>query len=621
MCGIVGEIRFDGAPVERLAMQRMTDAIAHRGPDGEGVLVKDNVGLGHRRLAIIDLATGDQPMSTADQQVSIVFNGEIYNYRELRAELEQKGCEFRTQSDTVVLLQGWRVWGREMLSRLRGMFAFCIVDFKQRRWMVARDHFGIKPLWFRWTPTHFRFSSELHALREPGDKGNLEAVEWFLRFQYIPAPYSIYKDVVKLQPAEFLVGDFDGRMVEAGRYWVQQFIEETGVSEPEWLERFEAALKDSVRAHLVSDVPVGVLLSGGIDSTLIACQAAGLSAEQMRAFTIDFDVPEFGELGYATKAAETCGLNLHTVTVSDDFWDELPELVRHYGEPFGDNSAVPTWQLAKLARQHVPVVLAGDGGDEAFAGYRSYKRWLRKPDVGERMEGLRSRPRVETAMSVAWALAARAGLRTNRVAEWERNIAYVSERDRRLLWRKHFHFMLVYPCREFVRAAKDQPPPGAVSWAQHMDFRTYLPGAILVKSDIASMFHGLEIRTPFLDVELIKLACALPESMRFRTEGKQVTLKYLLKQSLRARFGDEFVDRPKKGFGGPREYWFYEGRPGRQFLRDVVNDPAAGLGDWFDIALINRWIDEHSPQRNRSPALWLLLVLGLWRRANADVTF
>ncbi len=621
MCGIVGEIRFDGAPVDRAAIQRMADAIAHRGPDGEGVLAKGNVGLGHRRLAIIDLTTGDQPMSTPDGNVAIVFNGEIYNYRELRAELEQQGAQFRTQSDTEVLLQGWRVWGREMLTRLRGMFAFCIVDFTHRRWMVARDHFGIKPLWFRWTLTHFRFASELHALREPGDRGRLEAVEWFLRYQYIPGPHSIYKDVVKLQPAEYIVGDFDGRMIDSGRHWSQRFHEEAGVPESEWLERFDAALKDSVRAHLVADVPVGVLLSGGIDSTLIACQAAGVSAEQLRAFTIDFDVPGFGELEYATKAAETCGLQLHTATVSDDFWDELPELVRHYGEPFGDNSAVPTWQLAKLARQHVPVVLAGDGGDEAFAGYRSYKRWLRKPDVGERMETLRARPRVETAVSVAWALAARAGMRTNRAAEWERNIAYVSEQDRRALWKQPFHTLLDTRCSSFKVAARDDPPEGAVSWAQHMDFRTYLPGAILVKSDIASMFHGLEIRTPFLDVELIKLACALPESMRCRVENKHVTLKYLLKQSLRARFGNDFVDRPKKGFGGPREYWFYDGRPGRAFLRDVVNDPASGLGDWFDVAQINRWIDAHSPERNHSPALWLLLVLGLWRRANPDVSF
>jgi asparagine synthase (glutamine-hydrolysing) len=620
MCGIVGQIRFDGAPVDRAAVERMTAAVAHRGPDGQGILVQGPVGLGHRRLAIIDLATGDQPMSTPDQRVWIVFNGEIYNYRELRAELEQRGCEFRTQSDTEVLLQGWRAWGGKLLSRLRGMFAFCIVDFENRRWLMARDHFGIKPLCYRLEPTGITFASELHALRRPGDAGSIEAVEWFLRYQYIPAPFTIFRGINKLQAAHFIEGDFDGRVSSPGAYWTLEFSEEPGASEGEWLERFDAALRDSVRAHLIADVPVGVLLSGGVDSTLIACASAGLSAEQLKAFTIDFDVAGFGELEYATQAAGTCSLDLRTRVVSDDFWPDLPELVRHYGEPFGDNSAIPTWQLAKLAREHVTVALAGDGGDEAFAGYRSYKRWLRKPDLGTRYDALRRRPRGETLMSLGWALAARAGVRFNRRAEWERNIAYIEEGKRAELWLKPYQRLLNQPCTAFVDAAR-QAPDGAVSWAQHMDFRTYLPGAILVKSDIASMFHGLEIRTPFLDVEMLKLAAALPENLRCHVNGKDMTLKYLPKLALRRRFGDAFVDRPKKGFGGPREYWFYDGRPGRDFLRGVVTDQASGLGDWFDVALINRWIDEHSPGQNHSPALWLLLVLGLWRQSNPDVHF
>jgi asparagine synthase (glutamine-hydrolysing) len=621
MCGIVGQIRFDNAPVDAAFIQRMCDAVAHRGPDGEGKHVQDNVGLGHRRLAIIDLKTGAQPMSAHDGRVWVTFNGEIYNYKQLRHELETAGFVFRTSSDTEVLLHGWLAWGNAMVAKLRGMFAFCIADFERQAWLLARDHFGIKPLCYRIEKDCVTFASELHALKRPDETSSLEAIEWFLRYQYIPEPFSVYRDIRKLPAAHWLEGDFEGNTVGPQSYWSQRFDEQPGLSTDEWLARFEAALKESVSAHLLADVPVGVLLSGGVDSTLIACAAAGVAPERMKAFTIDFDVPGFGELEYATRAAGECGLDLSTRTVSDDFWPELPELVRHYGEPFGDNSCVPTWQLAKLAREHVPVVLAGDGGDEAFAGYRSYKRWLRKPDLGTRFRALRKRPKGETLISLGWAMAARVGMHTNRRAEWERNIAYVEESDRAALWLKQYGGLLNKPCPSFVQAAADDAPGSPVSWAQHMDFRTYLPGAILVKSDIASMFHGLEVRTPFLDVEMLKLACALPEDLRCKVEGKDVTLKYLPKQALRRKFDDAFVDRPKKGFGGPRERWFYEGRPGRDFLRQVVLDHSAGLREWFDVALVERWIEEHSSERNHSPALWLLLVLGLWRSGNPDVRF
>ncbi|MBK8207348.1 MAG: asparagine synthase (glutamine-hydrolyzing) [Planctomycetes bacterium] len=621
MCGIVGQIRFDGGPVDADEIQRMCDAVAHRGPDGEGKHVQANVGLGHRRLAIIDLAGGAQPMGTPDGRVWVTFNGEIYNFKQLRSELQAAGFQFRTNSDTEVLLHGWLAWGNAMVAKLRGMFAFCVVDFERQAWLLARDPFGIKPLCYRLETEGVTFASELHPLKRAGETCSLETVEWFLRYQYIPEPFSIYAGIRKLPAAHWLEGDFEGNTTGPERYWHLVFHEQAGVSEADWLDRFDAAMRESVSAHLLADVPVGVLLSGGVDSTLIACAAAGISAERMKAFTIDFDVPGFGELEYATRAAAECGLALESGVVSDNFWEDLPELVRHYGEPFGDNSCVPTWQLAKLARQHVPVVLAGDGGDEAFAGYRSYKRWLRKPDLESRFAALRKRPNGETLVSLGWALAARVGMRSNRRAEWERNIAYVAEADRDQLWQKTRRGVVNAGCPAFVDAAEDEPPPGPVSWAQHMDFRTYLPGAILVKSDIASMFHGLEIRTPFLDVEMLKLACALPESLRARVEGKNVILKYLPKQALRRKFDDAFVNRPKKGFGGPRERWFHEGRPGRAYLRKVVLDHTSGLHEWFDMKLVERWIDEHSPEINHSPALWLLLVLGLWRQGNPDVRF
>lgn len=621
MCGIVGQIRFDGAPVDRALIERMNNDIAHRGPDGEGVHIDGPVGLGHRRLAIIDLESGAQPMGMPDGKVWVTYNGEIYNFKELRAELEAKGHTFQTSSDTEVLLYAWREWGAEMLGRLRGMFAFCLVDFAQRKWLLARDPFGIKPLCYRLNDACIEFGSEMHALKRSGDVCRLDAVEWFLRYQYIPAPFSIYRDIMKLMPAHFIQGDFDGVVNEPVRYWSLEFQALPDVGEDEWLARFDAALKDTVQAHLVSDVPVGVLLSGGVDSTLIACQAAGLSHDQIKAFTIDFDVEGFGELKWATQAADQCGLELHSDVVSDDFWSDLPGLVHHYGEPFGDNSCVPTWQLSKLARSHVPVVLAGDGGDEAFGGYKSYKRWLRKPNLDERMRRLRERPRGETLASLAWALAWRAGMPRNRRIEWERNMAYVPELKRAALWKRKYRGIIDQPCPAFVDGSRRARRGGLLDYAQQMDFQTYLPGAILTKSDVASMFHSLEIRTPFLDVEVLKLACSLPETMRARRNGKQITLKHLMRKSLRQSFDDEFVHRSKKGFGGPRERWFYEGRPGREFLREVVLDRASGLDEFFDRELIERWVNEHSPKRNHSSALWLLLVFGLWRQNNRGLSF
>lgn len=616
MCGIVGQIRTDGAPVDAALIQRMCDAIAHRGPDGEGQFVQGVVGLGHRRLSIIDLAGGAQPMSTADAQVWITFNGEIYNYRELRTELEGHGHTFRTSSDTEVLLYGWRQWGAAMLPRLRGMFAFCIVDLSQRKWLMARDPFGIKPLCYRDDGGAITFASELQALKRPDDACSLEAIEYFLRYLYIPGPDSIYRPIRKLPPGHSISGDLDGGVGKPVPYWQPAFEPLEGLNDDQWLERFESTLRDSVRAHLIADVPLGVLLSGGVDSTLVACAAAGVSADRLKAFTLDFEMEGYSEVKYATRAAQECGLDLKVTTMAEDFWSGLPLLVRHYGEPFGDISCVPTWKLSSYAREHVPVVLSGDGGDELFGGYRAYKRWMRKPDLKGRLRELARRPRAEALWSVGWALAARIGMRSNRLAEWERLVGTVDWPTRKALWQRGHHGLLDRENPAFA-LAHGCAPQSPVRYGQHMDIHTYLPGAILVKSDIASMFHGLEIRTPLLDMEVMKLAAALPDGMRYRPRGHDFAMKFLPKLSLLRKFDDMFVNRRKKGFGGPGSRWFRQGAPGFTFLREVVLDRASGLHEWFDMKLVENWIE--SPQANEanSQTLWLLLVLGLWRKDNA----
>ncbi len=594
----------------------MTAALAHRGPDGEGVFLRERVGLGHRRLAIIDLETGAQPMHSADGVLSIVFNGEIYNYREVADELRKLGREFRTKSDTEVILQAYAHWGADCVTRLRGMFAFCIVDFAKRRWLMARDHFGIKPLYIRRSKDYIAFGSELSALRaaeKDPPRGRLQAIEWFLRYQYIPAPETVFHDIEKLPPATLIEGDFDGKIETPRRYWQLRFAEKPG-SAADFLDRLDAVLADSVRAHLIADVPVGVFVSGGIDSTLVASHMARLTTGRVKAFSIGFEEPGFSELAYATEAAKAVGVEQFTRVVKDDFWGELPQLVAHYGEPFGDNSMIPTWQLAKLAREHVKVALSGDGGDEGFGGYTSYLAWLATPRVREYWRRLR---RGEGGFAdLMWAIGRKFfGRRTPRLSEWERIIHYTSHSRRASLWRPEFaHFAAGH--NPSYQAAGETAPRGMLDFAQHMDWHTYLPGDVLTKVDVATMYHGLEARTPLIDLRVAELACSLPAGARMMGDSG----KWLLKESLRKRFSEDFVNRKKQGFGIPRKHWFLPGRAGRRVLDEVLLDKGSRLRQWFDGAEIERALAEHG-EKDRSAVLWLMLVLGIWLDQNRDVAF
>ncbi len=616
MCGIAGILRFDRPPLES-EVRRMADSLAHRGPDGEGIFVRERVGLGHRRLAIIDLATGDQPMHSADGNLSIVFNGEIYNYRELRDDLYKLGREFRTQSDTEVILAAYAQWGADCVKRLRGMFAFCLVDFGRRRWLLARDHFGIKPLFIRRCGQFVAFGSELSAVRAADDKplrGRLAAIEWFLRYQYIPAPETVFEDVEALPPAYVLEGDFDGKATLPRRFWSLRFEDSDNRTDEERLEQLDAVLTDSVRAHLVSDVPVGVFVSGGIDSTLVASHMVRLCEGKPRAFSIGFDEPGFSELAYAKDAANVLGVEQHTEILQDDFWDELPRLIAHYGQPYGDNSMIPMWRLARLARGHVKVALSGDGGDEGFGGYASYLAWLATPRVREYWRRLR---RGEGDLSsMLWAVGRKFfGLHTPRPGEWERIIQYTSASRRHALWRPEFAAALGARNPAFEAAAA-AAPRAMLDFAQFMDWHTYLPGDVLTKVDIATMYHGLEARTPLIDLKVVEFAASLHVNARVR----QGMGKWLLKESLKRRFSADFVQRKKQGFGIPRKAWFMPGRAGRRLLDDVLDDKSSRLRQWFDGDEIERLLGEHG-QKDRSAVLWLLLALGLWLGQNRELEF
>jgi asparagine synthase (glutamine-hydrolysing) len=603
----------------------MTAAIAHRGPDGQGVFCRDGVALGHRRLAIIDLETGAQPMTNEDESVWLTFNGEIYNYRELTAELEARGHRFATRSDSEVIVHAYEEWGPRCVERFRGMFAFAIADFARRRIVLARDHFGIKPLYYRAGDGFLAFASELAALRNvdaPAPSGNLSAVEYFLRFQYIPTPHTIYNDTWKLPPASYLVVDFDGRRGEPERYWDIRFSGD-GPREAERLEETtERVIRESVSAHLVSDVPFGVFLSGGIDSTLVAMEMARILDTPVRAFGIGFGEREFDEMTFAAEAARRCGVELVTdVVVEDEAARILPSLVEHYGEPFGDTSAIPTWFVSRLARAHVPMVLSGDGGDEAFAGYESYRWWLTKPTKRKALALMRGGHPKGAVKTLVRAMQRRSGGETL-ASEWQRHIGYVDRGSRLGLWRDEHRDLVAIACDRFDESAARAADFDELSFAQYLDYQTYLPNDILTKVDVASMYHGLEVRTPLIDRVVVEHAARVPVEYRMRSNGGGKPVgKYLLKRILSREFPDTFVHRQKMGFGLPRSRWFLGDGPFRRMLEETVLDAGSPLHSLFEPAELRRQVELHTADFDNSGQLWLLLVLGIWLDQNREVRF
>lgn len=602
----------------------MTAAIAHRGPDGVGFLRRDGVGLGHRRLAIIDPELGHQPMSNQDETLWITYNGELYNYRELKQELAAKGHRFTTNSDTEVIIYAYHEWGVDCLKKFRGMFAFALADFRSAQLFVARDHFGIKPLYYRLGRDYFAFGSELSALREIDDvtpDGNLLAIELFLRYQYIPTPHTIYRDVFKLAPASHIVVGFDGRTTGPQKYWDFEFRQRDMAAEAA-ADEADAIITDSVKAHLVADVPFGVFLSGGIDSSLVALKMSQLLNRPVQAFAIGFKEESYSELPFAEELAREAGIELHTHVVDDDSLDFLPELVAHYGEPFGDSSAVPTWHVARLAREKVPMVLSGDGGDEGFGGYPSYHYWLNLDPAFRAWQDFPHAPRA----SFYWVRQAiknryRSGVR-NQLHEWENLLYYFNTGARQELWREEFREVVDRPCELFAEADRKARRNDRVAYAQYLDFQTYLPCDILTKVDVASMYHGLEVRTPLIDLQVLKFASSLPRKLRVGRNGSsELISKYLLKKVLGRTMPPEFVHRKKQGFSIPRDSWFLPGKPARKMLEAVLLNRDSRLNELFQPESIRAHLDAHTAQFDNSNALWLLLVLGIWFEQNPGVSF
>jgi asparagine synthase (glutamine-hydrolysing) len=623
MCGICGMVALDGGAVDERAVRAMADALVHRGPDSEGVFAEGPVGLAARRLAIIDLARGDQPMRNEDGSVVVVQNGELYDHRAVQAGLEQRGHRFTSHCDTEVLPHLYEERGLEFVDGVRGMFAVALWDRSERRLLLARDPFGIKPLYYRVAGGVLSFASELKALvRQPGFGGevDLEALDAYLAFNSVPAPMSIYREVRKL-PAGHVLEARDGR-VSVRRYARPAPVVASDVRREGGADlaiELRERLRDSVRAHLEADVPVGVFLSGGIDSSLLAALAAQESPDPVRTFSIGFEERSFDELSRARMIARRYGTDHHELVLRPDAAALLPEIAAAFDEPFADSSALPTYVVSRLASEHVKVALSGEGGDELFGGYFTYVA-----DV------LAARARVRLAADLARPLVERLPSSSRRVSLEYKAKRFVRAAARPPLERHHgwkeifsaeARAALVAPDRR-ARAAdplagwreRYAETAGAEPLArlQDVDIGTYLVDDLLVKTDRASMAHSLEVRVPFLDPVVAELAFALPTSQKVLLTAK----KRLLRRAAAGLVPRAIVHGPKRGFSIPAAAWLRgELRP---FARDLLAPDALRRDGFFQPEAVTRLLDEHeSGREDHSRPLWGLLCFQLWRRTAA----
>src|SRR5689334_7138109 len=623
MCGICGMVALDGGAVDERAVRAMADALVHRGPDSEGVFADGPVGLAARRLAIIDLARGDQPMRNEDGSVVVVQNGELYDHRAVQAGLEQRGHRFTSHCDTEVLPHLYEERGLGFVDGVRGMFAVALWDRPERRLLLARDPFGIKPLYYRVAGGVLSFASELKALvRQPGFAGDvdLEALDAYLAFNSVPAPMSIYRDVRKL-PAGHVLEARDGR-VSVRRYARPAPVSASQVRRERGADlavELRDRLRDSVRAHLEADVPVGVFLSGGIDSSLLAALAAQESPDPVRTFSIGFEERSFDELSRARMIARRYGTDHHELVLRPDAAALLPEIAAAFDEPFADSSALPTYVVSRLAAEHVKVALSGEGGDELFGGYFTYVA-----DV------LAARSRARAAAGLARPLVERLPSSSRRVSLEYRAKRFVRAAERPPLERHHGWKEIFSP---EARAALLEPDRRAAvadplaTWRlryaetagaeplarlQDVDIGTYLVDDLLVKTDRASMAHSLEVRVPFLDPVVAELALALPTSQKVLALAK----KRVLRRAAAGLVPRAIVHGPKRGFSIPAAAWLRgELRP---FARDVLAPDALRRDGFFRPAEVTRLLDEHeSAREDHSRPLWGLLCFELWRRTAA----
>ena len=611
MCGICG-IATTRGPVDPERLRRMAATLYHRGPDSEGTHVDGGIGIAARRLAIIDLTGGDQPIANEDGSVVVVQNGELYNYRELERELERAGHRFHTRCDTEVLAHGWEEWGPGLWERIRGMFAVAIWDARAHKLVLARDRFGIKPLYYRDVGGELGFASELDAL--PKGEIDLDALEGFLAFNVVPAPLSIFRDIRKLRPGCTLTW-------QDGRTTIERFARtgplpaRHGEDEAELVEECRARLRDSVRAHLIADVPVGVLLSGGVDSGALTALAAEESSEPVRTFSIGFEEASFNELDGARAVAQRYGTRHRDLVLRPDAALLLPALAEAFDEPFADSSALPTYLVSKLASEDVKVALSGEGGDELFGGYYTYVADLLAERVGPLAARLRPvadlLPSSTRKVSLDYRL--KRFTRAAALPPLERHHVYkeifAADRRAELTGRASGFDPLVEYRERFAQTEGHE----LLTRLQDVDFGLYLVDDLLTKTDRASMAWSLEARVPFMDTVVANFAFSLPVRHKVRGFSK----KRLLRKAVEPLLPHEVVHGKKRGFSIPAAAWLRgELEP---FARETLSAETLRRQGFFEPAAVTRVLDDHvSGREDLSRQLWGLLAFTLWHERHVE---
>jgi asparagine synthase (glutamine-hydrolysing) len=624
MCGIVGRFAWDAA-LEPDRVDGVVDHLRHRGPDERGFWADARFAFGHRRLSIIDLSSGQQPMSGADGSLVVTFNGEIYNYASLRRELERLGHRFRTSSDTEVLLEGYREWGRELPRRLLGMFAFAIADRGSGELFLARDCFGEKPLYYVESPGAVTFASELRPLVALGLANtalDLQALGAYLCLNYVPGDATLLASVRRLLPGTWR--HYGAGSVRSERYWsLRDAAASTVRGVPEALETLRAQLDDAVRHALVSDVPVGIFLSGGVDSSLIA-ESAARQGRLARAYCLDFAEAGFSEWSRAERVAKALGIPLERVRFGRDSVRDLLSLVEHADDPLADSSALPVWVISQAAARTNKVVLGGDGGDELFAGYLTYQASL----LHGRLVG-----RLPSAVR-RWAAGAASRIPTSegKVSASYKLMRFARAADLRTA-EAHFTWNGTWLPREAVRLVRPEAAREAAAGAigslvarhglpgnptlgdlQRADVAEYLPNDILTKVDRMSMAHGLEVRAPFLQPAIAEFALSLPEELRCRIAGRP---KLLLRELARRTYGSEVADAPKQGFSIPIHQWLRG--PLRSTAEELLSENALRAIDVLDASAVRGvWQDHLAGRRSHGWELWGLMVLSAWHRVRVQ---